>query len=239
MLSADYWRNRLDSRSDIIGRTVLINTHPMTVVGIADAGFRGIDWGEVPSVWIPTMMKRQATPDFDWLLDRRGRWLHVFGRLKPGMTAAQAEAALQPWFKSMMQSDTQREDWPRVTDSQLQRYLASSLELLPASHGRSDLRGRLERPLVVLLAATTIVLLLACLNVANLYLARGFARRRETALRLALGASRGRIVGELLLQSGMLAIAGALVGVAFAPAVIHALLSFLPADRSEERRVGN
>jgi predicted permease len=228
MLSADYWRTRLGSRADIVGRTVLINTHPMTVIGIADTGFHGIDWGEVPAVWIPTMMKRQATPDFDWLLDRRGRWLHVFGRLKAGMTAAQAQAALQPWFKSMLESDTRREDWPRVTENQLRRYLASSLEILPAARGRSDLRGRLERPLVVLLAATTLVLLLACLNVANLYLARGFARRRETALRLALGASRGRIVGELLLQSGVIATAGALLGVAIAPAVIEALLSFLP-----------
>jgi predicted permease len=230
VLSFDYWRNRLGGRSDIVGRTVRINTHPMTVIGVADAGFRGIDWGEVPSLWIPTMMKRQVTPDFDWLFDRRGRWLHVFGRLKPGMTAPQAEAALQPWFKTMLQTDTTREDWPRVSETESRRYFASRLQVLPASHGRSDLRGRLEKPLVVLLAATTLVLLLACLNVANLYLARSFARRRETALRLAIGASRGRIVRELLVQSAMLAIGGALVGIAIAPAVVHALLSFLPAD---------
>jgi predicted permease len=200
------------------------------VIGVAAAGFRGIDWGEVPALWIPTMMKRQVTPDFDWLLDRRGRWLHVFGRLKPGITPEQAQAALQPWFKRMLETDTKREDWPPVTEAQLQRYNASWLQVLPAATGRSDLRGRLERPLVVLLAATTLVLLLACLNVANLYLARAFARRRETALRLALGASRGRIVRELLVQSGILAIAGALLGVAMAPAVVKALLSFLPQD---------
>ena len=228
VLSADYWRSRLGGPSDIVGRTVLINTHPMTVVGVADAGFRGIDWGDVPAVWIPAMMKRQATPDWDWLLERRGRWLHVFGRLKPGMTVAQAQAALQPWFKGMLQADTKREDWPRVTPTQERRYLNSWLEVLPASRGRSDLRGRLERPLVVLLAATTLVLLLACLNVANLALARGAATRRETALRMALGARRGRIVRELLVQSLLLAAAGALVGVAVAPAVNRALLSFLP-----------
>ena len=230
VLSFDYWKNRLGSRSDIVGRTVLINTHPMTVVGVADAGFRGIDWGQVPSVWIPTMMKRQATPDFDWLLDRRGRWLHVFGRLKPGVAAQQAEAGLQPWFKAMLQADTRREDWPSVTADQQRRFLASSVRVLPAARGRSDLRGRLERPLLVLLAATALVLLLACLNVANLFLARGFARRRETALRLALGASRGRIVRELLVQSGLLAVAGAVLGLLVAPAVIQALLSFLPAE---------
>ena len=180
----------------------------MTVVGVAAEGFRGIDWGEVPSVWIPTMMKREATPDFDWLLDRRGRWLHVFGRLKPGMTREQAQAGLQPWFKAMLQADTRREDWPSVDRDREQRYLASSVRVLPASGGRSDLRGRLERPLLVLLAATALVLLLACLNVANLFLARGFARRRETALCLAFGASRGRVVRDLLIQCVWLPSAG-------------------------------
>jgi predicted permease len=228
VLSYDYWRNHLGGRSDIVGRSVSINTHPMTVIGVAAADFRGIDWGEVPSIWVPTMMKREATPDFDWLFDRRGVWLHVFGRLKPGTTIDQAQAALQPWFKGMLAADTRREDWPHVTEDRRQRYLAASVELLPAEHGRSDLRLRLERPLLVLLAATTLVLLLACLNVANLYLARGFARRRETALRLALGASRGRVVRELLVQSAVLSIAGGLVGVMLAPAVVRALLAFLP-----------
>ncbi len=228
MLSYDYWRNHLGSRPDIVGQRVSINTHPMTVIGVAAADFRGIDWGEVPSLWVPTMMKREVTPDFDWLLDRRGVWLHVFGRLKSGATIEQAQAALQPWFKGMLAADTRRADWPQVTEDRRRRYLAASVELLPAEHGRSDLRARLEQPLLVLLAATTLVLMLACLNVANLYLARGFARRRETALRLALGASPGRVVRELLVQSAMLALAGGLAGVMLAPAVIGALLAFLP-----------
>jgi predicted permease len=228
VLSYDYWRNHLGSRPDIVGQRVSINTHPMTVIGVAAADFRGIDWGEVPSLWVPTMMKREATPDFDWLLDRHGVWLHIFGRLKSGTTIEQTQAALQPWFKGMLATDTRRADWPQVTEERKRRYLAASVELLPAEHGRSDLRARLEQPLLVLLAATTLVLMLACLNVANLYLARGFARRRETALRLALGASQGRVVRELLVQSAILALAGGLAGVMLAPAVIRALLAFLP-----------
>src|SRR5258708_23546684 len=198
VLSFDYWKNRLGERSDIVGHKVLVNNYPMTVVGVAAAGFRGIDWGEVPSLWIPTMMKKQATPDFDWLDDRHGKWLHVFGRLKPGVSARQAQAALQPWFKTMLSADTQRESWPVVSEEQRRSYLASTLEVLPASHGRSDLRGRLERPLLVLLAATGLTLILPSLTLANLSIPRRFARRRETALRLALGASRRRIVRELL-----------------------------------------
>jgi predicted permease len=228
VLSYAYWQARFGGAEDVVGRKVLVNNYPMTVIGVAAAGFHGIDWGEVPSLWVPAMMKRQATPDFDWLFDRRGKWMHVFGRLKPGVTLEQAQAGLQPWFKAMLEADTHREGWPRVGEEQMRRYLASTLELLPASQGRSDLRGRLERPLLMLLAATGFVLLLACLNVASLCLARAFARRREIALRVALGASRGRIIREMLAQSALLAAGGGALGVLLAPAVTRALISFLP-----------
>lgn len=88
VLSFDYWKTRMGAAADVIGRKVLVNSHPMTVIGVAAPEFRGVDFGEVASLWIPTRMKRQATPDFDWLLERRSRWLHVFGRLKPGVNAA-------------------------------------------------------------------------------------------------------------------------------------------------------
>ena len=118
VVSFDFWRNRLGGAPDAVGREVLINNYPMTVVGVAPEGFHGIDWGEVPALWIPTMMKKQATPAFDWLDDRRGMWLHVFGRLKPGLTPELARARLQPWFKAMLEEDTKRPDWPPVTAEQ-------------------------------------------------------------------------------------------------------------------------
>jgi len=215
---------------EVRGRKVLVNNHPMTVVGVAAAGFHGIDRGEVPAVWIPLMMKRQATPEFDWLDNRRGRFLHVFGRLKPGITVEQAKAGLQPWFKAMLEEDTRREDWPNVGEEQRRRFLASTLDLLPAAQGRSDLRQTMERPLVILSAATGLVLLLACFNLASLCLARAFARQRDTAVRSALGASRGRIVREQLVQAGLLAIGGGLLGVALAPSATQALISFFPGE---------
>jgi len=173
------------------------------------------------------MMKREASA-FDWLDDRRGRFLHVFGRLKPGMTAEQAQAALQPWFKAMLEADTRHQSWPVVTEQQRREFLASTLGVLPAARGRSDLREQVEGPLLVLMAATGLVLLLACLNVANLSLARAFARRSETALRLALGASRARIVTESLTQSALVAGVGGALGILLAPTVIGVLISFLP-----------
>ena len=228
VVSRDYWQNRLGSRRDIVGLKVLVNKHPMTVIGVAAAGFHGVDWGELPSLWVPTMMKREATPRFDWLFDRHGRWLHVFGRLKPGMTVQQSRAALEPWFKTMLQADTTREDWPRVSDEQRRRYLASTLHLLPASQGRSDLRAAAGAAASGSPRGDDFVVFLACLNVANLYLARGFARRKQTALQLALGASRARVAREPLVQSIIIAIVGAVVGLLLAPVVVRVLLSFLP-----------
>src|SRR5262245_40883559 len=207
-LSYDYWKTRLGGRADIVGKKVQLNNYPMTVIGVAASGFRGVDFGELPAVFVPMMMKKQATPDFDWLDDPRGRWLHVFARLKPGVSQVQASAWLQPWFKGMLAADMKLPSWPVASEEQVKKYLASTIEVIPAASGRSDLRRSLEQPLLVLLAATGLVLLLACLNVANLSLARAFARRRETALRLAVGASRGRIVRELLIQSGILAVLG-------------------------------
>jgi predicted permease len=228
VLSYDYWRNQLGGRTDIVGRKVLVSNYPMTVVGVAAAGFRGMDLGELPSLFVPLMMKKQAAPEFDWLADRRGFWLHIFARLKPGLSAKEAAAQLQPWFKAMLVADTQHPSWPVVTAEDRDAFLRASLLVLPASTGRSDLRQRLEQPLLVLLAATGLVLLLACLNVANLCLARAFARRKDTALRLAIGASRGRVVRQLLVESLVLAALGAVVGSALAPLVTSGLIAFLP-----------
>jgi len=230
VLSYDFWKNQLAASPDIIGRKVLMNKYPMTVIGIAGAAFRGVDIGEVPSLWIPAMMKAQATPAWDRLLDRRAIWMHVFGRLKPGITLEQAKAGLQPWFKAMLEEDTRREGFPRLTAEQRQRFLASTIELTPAPQGRSGLRRRLTRPLWVLFAATALLLALACLNVAGLFLARGSARDREITTRMALGASRGRIGRQLLADSILIAITGGALGAFLAPLAARALIAFLPRD---------
>jgi predicted permease len=230
VLSYDYWTNFLGSAPDIVGRKVLVNNHPMTVIGVAEAGFIGMDVGEAASMWVPAMMKRQVTPEWDFLFDRRMRWMHVFGRLKPGVSAHSAMTGLQPWFKSVLESDQKLDGFPKATPDQLRSFLASYLELTPASHGRSNMARRMEAPLWVLLAGTSLLVLLACSNVASLLLARGAARGREVVTRIALGASRGRIANQLLIESLVISIAGGLLGVAAAPAVSAALLSFLPDD---------
>ena len=230
VLSYDFWKTQLAGAPDVLGRKVLVNQHPMTVVGVAAPAFRGIDVGEVPSLWIPAAMSAQAIPGFANLLDRRMRWMQVLGRLRPDVTAAQAQAGLQPWFKAMLDEDTRRAGFPRVTAERRQRFLASTLVLTPAPQGHSPLRRRLAQPLWVLLAATAVLLGLACLNVAGLFLARGSARDREISTRLALGASRGRIGRQFLADSVLLALMGGTLGAVLAPLLMRALIAFLPRD---------
>jgi predicted permease len=230
VLSYDFWKVQLASAPDVLGRKLLVNQHPMTVIGVAVAEFRGIDVGEVPSLWIPAAMSAQAIPGFESLLDRRTYWMQILGRLKPGVTLSEAQTGLQPWFKAMLEEDTRRAGFPRITIERRREFLASTLELSPAPHGHSGLRRRLSQPLWVLFAATAVLLGLACLNVAGLFLARGSARNREIATRMALGASRGRIGRQLLADSIMLALAGGLLGVILAPLAIRTLIAFLPRD---------
>jgi predicted permease len=228
VLSHDYWTTQLASAPDVVGRKVLVNSHPMTVIGVAPAGFRGVDPLDAPAVWIPAMMKRPATPEWDRLLDRRAAWLHVFARVKRGAAAETTGAALQPWFASAIDAESRSEDFPKATREQRQEFFASTIHLLPAANGLSSARLALERPLLVLLGGTALLVVLAMLNVASLLLARGAARTREVTTRMALGASRGRIASQLLVESLFIALLGGFVGLDAALAVSKGLLAFLP-----------
>jgi predicted permease len=232
VLAHHYWRNALGGPQEVVGRRVLINNQPMTVIGVAPAGFRGLDVGESTDLWVPAMMKRQATPEWNELFNRRAFWMHVFGRLAPGVTAEQARARLQPWFKAMLAADTTREGFPTVSAEQRRRFLASTLEMVPGARGPSDLRAFLERPLWVLMAGTALLLLLASLNVAGLLAARGAARSGELMTRVALGASRARITMQLLVESVLVTVAGGALGLLAAPVVSRVLLSFVSQETS-------
>lgn len=228
VLSYDFWKNQFGSAQDIVGRKVLVNQYPMTVVGVAAPAFHGIDVGEVPSLWIPAVMSAQAIPGFKTMLDRRTRWVQILGRLKQNVSLAEAQTGLQPWFKAMLDEDTRRTNISRTSAENRRRFLASTLALTPAPQGHSVMRESFSRPLSVLFVATVVLLALACLNVAGLFLARGSARHREVSTRLALGASRGRIGRQLLADSILLAFGGGLLGVGMAPVALQALIAFLP-----------
>ncbi len=231
VLSYDFWKSQFGGAADVVGRKVLIGNHPMTVVGVAAAGFRGVDVGAVPAFWIPTSMYAYANlPTTDNLVQVPTRWLQIIARLRPGVTPAQAQAGLQPWFKSWLQDLMLSPGFPVLSADRRRDYLASMLLVSSAPQGHSPLRRNLSQPLWLLFAATGVLLGLACLNVAGLFLARGSARGREIGTRLALGASGGRIGRQLLADSLLLAVAGGVLGTAVAPLAIRALIGFLPHD---------
>ncbi len=228
VLSNDFWRAEFGGAADIIGRKLLINQHPMTIVGVAAAAFHGVDVGAVPAFWIPASMYAEAIPGAEDLLHRPTFWMQVLARLRPDLTPAQAQAGLQPWFKAWLQDNMVRPGFPIISADRRRDYLASTLEITSAPQGHSPLRRSLSQPLWLLFAATGVLLGLACLNVAGLFLARGSARGREIGTRLALGASRGRIGRQLLADSLLLAVAGGVLGAAVAPLAIRGLIAFLP-----------
>ncbi len=230
VLSNDFWRAEFGGVADIVGRKLLINQHPMTIVGVAAEAFRGVDVGAIPALWIPASMYAEAIPGAEDLLRRPTFWMQILARLRPDLTVAQAQAGLQPWFKSWLQDNMHRPGFPTITADRRHRYLASTLELTSAPQGHSPLRRNLLQPLWLLFAATGILLGLACLNVAGLFLARGSARGREIGTRLALGASRGRVSRQLLADSLLLALAGGVLGASVAPLAIRTLIALLPHD---------
>lgn len=233
VLAHSYWQNVLASDPVVIGRKVSVNGYPMTVIGIAPDGFAGVDPLAPAALWMPAMMAEQAgNIDAYWnrLLDRRAAWLHIIGRLEPGVTVADAKANLQPWFQSMLVSDTRSVGFPNVSAEQRRAFFSSTFDLEPVPGGISAGRRSLQRPLWVIMAGTVLLLLLASLNVAGLLLARGAARAREFTTRVALGATRGRIAGQLLVESLVIALAGGALGVVIAPAIARGVLLFLSQD---------
>jgi predicted permease len=235
VLSYDFWQAQFGAAPDIVGRKVLINQHPMTVIGVAAREFHGVDVAIVPALWLPASMYAQAIPGIydERLLQSPTRWMQILGSLRSDVTLAQAQAGLQPWFKGWLEENTRRPGFPVITADRRRRYFGSALQLMPAPQGYSPLRRSLSEPLWLLFAATAVLLGLACLNVASLFLARGSARDREIGTRLALGASRSRIGRQLLADSVLLALTGGAFGIVLAPPVVRALIAFLPGNYAD------
>jgi len=230
VLTYDFWRSRFGGNPAILNQSVLLNGRPMTVIGVTAPGYRGFDVAQRTDALVPTMMKHEMTPTWNGLNNRRYLWLQLIGRLNPGVTAAQARASLQPYYHGLLIMELQA--MSRASESFRERFAAKPLFFEPASKGTSDLRDSFSEPLLILLSIVGLLLLIACANVANLLLARAVGRQREIAVRLAIGASRFRLVRQLVVESLVLSLAGGAAGLLVAWWVSGGVLS-LVADASD------
>ena len=232
VLSHDYWVSRFARDPGVIGKKIQVNNYPMTIVGVSAAGFAGIDPAVSPHIRVPILMKHVMVPEWTWMRadDRRSRWVQVFARLKPGQTVESAAAPMQGLFTQIRQYEATlpaAKDWSAYSKEQ---FLKGTLHVEKADIGYSSLRNDFSTALIVLMCMVGVVLLIACANVANLLIARGFMRQREIAVRLSLGATRGRLVRQLLVESLVLSAIGGLMGVFVAVGLTRGLLALIPSE---------
>jgi len=225
VLGHAYWARRFGSNPAVLGETIAVNGQPATVVGVAAAGFGGIQLGRVADVYVPLAMKPALTPVWNGIGERRVMWLEVLGRLRPELTLERARPALDLLYHQILKGEAA--EMAGKPQSFLDRFQAKKLELLPGRFGIPDLRHQLGTPLLVLMAMVGLIVLIACANVANLLLARATARQKEIAVRLALGAARRRIARQLLVESLLLSLLAAAFGLVMASWTTAALLRVL------------
>jgi predicted permease len=231
VLGYGFFRRRFGGDPGILGRTISINNHPMTVIGVAPPGFNGIEVGFVTDVYVPLSMQQEVQPTWGKRLgDWRSRWLMCMARLKDGVSLAEARTGANVVYKQLVEEDLQHLEAPSERLKTLFRQ--KTLELSPGGRGTSFLRDESGTPLLVLMGMVGLVLLIACANVAGLLLARASARQKEIAVRLALGAGRLRLMRQYLVESVTLSLAGGLVGLLLAVWVGEALIRALPYEQA-------
>lgn len=231
VLSSGFWERRFGGDTNVLNSTVLINNHPMTVVGVAQPRFQGLEVGGATDIFVPVMMKAQVTPTWYGLDERSDRWLHVFARLKDGVSEQVAQASLGPLYSQFLNAEA--DTLPPERQQMRERFLKEkSLHLASAGQGLSSLRDSAARPLYILMGMVGLVLLIACANVANLLTARAAARQKEIAIRVSLGASQWQIARQLLCESSVLSFVGGCFGLLVAVWTGDLLLGFLPSEDS-------
>jgi predicted permease len=227
VISHAFWRQRFGADPQVLGRKIQVHQTSFEIIGVAPAGFFGETVGEEPDVWVPMTMQEAIYPGDDLLsafpagtIDQR-MWLQVMARLKPGITPAQANANVNVVFPGYVSASALRY---RLSGDDLKAYSDQRIDVQRGGRGASTMHNTFGEPLKLLMALVALVLLIACANLANLLLARGAARQREFAVRLSIGAGRGRLIRQLLTESFLLAMLGAALGVVLAQWADNVLL---------------
>ncbi|HZE69974.1 MAG TPA: ABC transporter permease [Pyrinomonadaceae bacterium] len=215
VISYGAWQRRFGADPNIVGKEVLLNNHPFKIIGVAPEGFKGTEVVYTPELWVPVSMFEWIEPGSQWLDNRRAANLLAIGRLKNGVSMSQAETSLNLLAQQLAK------EYPDTNEGQ-------SITLTPPGFIIPNLRGSVVTFTWILMAAVGIVLLITCINLAGLLLARASDRRKEIAIRLAMGANRRRLIRQLLTENLLLSIIGGTIGFWFALWIINALLAFRP-----------
>jgi putative ABC transport system permease protein len=223
VLSYSYWQQAYGGRPDVLDEKVTINRHPIPIVGVASRDFHGVEVGRNFDIAVPVCAEPLINGEDSHLNSRIGWWLSVMGRLKPGWTVERAAARLRAISPQIFEAAMP----PEYNAMNAKRLLAAKLTVVPGGSGVSNLRETYEEPLWLLLALAGLVLLIASANLANLMLARASAREKEMAMRMAVGASRGRLIRQLLAESLLLAMASAVLAVLLARGLSQVLVASL------------
>jgi predicted permease len=223
VLSYSFWQREYGGQASAIGRSILLDGKPFGIIGVARAGFFGVEIGKSFDVAVPVCAEPIVNGENSHTPKLHHWWLAVIGRLKPGWTLAQARAHVRSISPGMFETTLS----PTYTPEAAKSYLAFKLTADPAGSGVSDLREQYQDPLMILLGIAALVLVIACANLANLMLARASARERELAVRLAIGASRPRLIRQMLAESLLLAAIGAACGALLAQFLSTYLIRFL------------
>ena len=237
MLSHEYWVARFDANPDVINQTLIINGHPMTVLGVAPRGFTGTTLGVHPSVFVPITMRSQMEPGWKAFDNRRSYWAYLFGRRQPGTSLQQVRTAINASYHAIV-NDVEAPLQKGMSDATMKRFRAKTIVVEDGNRGQSSFREGATAPLNLLLGVTGFVLLIACANIANLLLARAAVRSGEMALRLSIGAKRWQLVGQLLTEASLLAVAGALTGLLVSHWTLNVIASMVPAEEMATFQIG-
>jgi predicted permease len=227
VLSYAYWQTTFGSDPAVLNQPLIVNGQSLTIVGVAPRGFASTTLGLRPQVFVPITLRGLMRPGFDGFEKRRSYWAYLFARLKPGVSAEQAAAAINVPYHAIL-NNVEAPLQEGMSDKTMAKFKAKQVVLSPGAHGQSSVDREARMPLTMLLAVTAFVLLIACANIANLLLARSAARSGEMAVRLSIGGSRGQLVAQLMAESLILGLIGGILGLGVARATLGLISSMLP-----------
>jgi predicted permease len=229
VLSYNYWSSRFGLDPTILNKQVIVNGQSFTIVGVAPKGFDGTTIGIRPAVYVPITLRELLDANFNsWSL-RTDYWAYLFARLRPGVTIEAARASLGTQYHAII-NDVEAPLQKDISTQTMARFRAKPILLAPGGRGQSSVPDQTKTPLRLLLGVTAFVLLIACANIANLLLVRSAARAGEMAIRLSIGASRARLIGQLLTESLLLAALGGIAGMLVARGTLALVTSLLPPE---------